>query len=262
MTNLVKKLKPFINRDFSIEILEDEFFLHIIDRETEEMYGTVLIDENGQLESIDIEGYSDEEIELESLETPVHTEEMMRLSQLFVDTFVQKEVHFSMLNEFTENSFMITYEERDPKLDVLIPHTGCTLHFTREGKLTSASVGQTDFTLEYPEIEISKEEAKERLRSTGYLQIAIDLPDQEEEGYGKAELIYRANDEYIGVNVDGTVDSLYEFMETEELGVKKIPAANPSETMEQMLQVNDHLVKKTGEDHSLIWVDPTMPVDE
>ncbi|SHN23227.1 hypothetical protein [Gracilibacillus kekensis] len=264
MENLINKLQPFIPASPSIEIVIGEFDSQVIDAVTKEEYGIVLLNEEGQFEGYESYSFYEDEEELEEQisDKPANIDEMMRLSQLFVDTFIDREVHFSMLNEFTDNNYMVTYEERDPKLDLSIPHTGCTLHFTRNGELTSATIGQTDFELEYPTNEYSKEEAKERLRTTGYLQLSIHLPDEAEEDYGDAKLVNRTNDDLMGVGVDGKVESLYEFMDAKDLPVQRIAATKPTETLEEMLQVHDGLVKKVGEEGSEIWIDPTILVDK
>ncbi|WP_058306427.1 PepSY domain-containing protein [Gracilibacillus massiliensis] len=263
MKNLIKKLQPFVSESNAIEIATDEDGSQIVDSVTKEEYGVVLLNDEGQFEGYESYSFYDEDEMEETLsDIPVNTNEIMRLSQLFVDTFIDREVQFSMLNEFTDNTYMVIYEERDPKLNIAIPHTGCTLHFTRNGELTSATIGQTDFVLEYPTIEISKEEAKERLRSAGYLQLAIDLPDEDEKNYGDAMLVYRTNDDLMSVSVDGKVESLYEFMDTEIKPVHRIAETTPTETIEEMLHVHAGLMKKLGEDDSEIWVDPTVPMEE
>ncbi len=145
MKNLINKLQPFIPGNPSIEIVTDEWEgCQVIDATTKDVYGTIQLNEDGQFEGYESFAFYEEEEEMEEQisNQPPDIKEMMRLSQLFVDTFIEREVHFSMLNEFTENSYMVTYEERDPKLDLSIPHTGCTLHVTRTGELTSAAIGR------------------------------------------------------------------------------------------------------------------------
>ncbi|SES90864.1 hypothetical protein SAMN05216389_103139 [Oceanobacillus limi] len=257
MQELAKKLQPFIPGNPSIKIVEDEYTTEVIDTHTKEVYGTVHIND-GRFEGYDMEVDYDEEQE-QTYNTPADVAKMLHTAALFVDTFIDREVHFSMLNEWSENNFMVTYEERDPKLGLLLPHTGCTLSFTRDGVLTTANIGQTDVELEYPTIKISDEEAKELLRKSDYLQLAIHFPD---EGAEELELIYHTSHDIMGVGIDGRIETVSEFMDAEDLPAQRIPKVTPTETIEQMLGIPNSLIKKDGEEGSVIWVDPNAILDE
>ncbi|UFU00198.1 hypothetical protein KO561_04405 [Radiobacillus kanasensis] len=262
MNELAKKLQPFIVGSPHIEILKDDFSHQIVDVKSGQVYGFVHLNE-GRLIAYEISEPEEVEDEQIPFNTPPNVDRIMEVAQLFIDTFINRDVHFSMLNEWNDNHFMVTYEERDPKLDLLIPHTGCTLHFTRDGILTNADIGQMDFQLLYPEITVSSEDAKQLLRKANYLQLSVHVPDLVEmETNPVVELIYRSNHNIMGVGADGNIETVTEFMNTEELSIEKIQAVNSTSSIEEMLGVNKKLEKNTGEDGSVIWIDPTVYMEE
>ncbi|MBP3953532.1 hypothetical protein [Bacillus suaedae] len=261
MNELAKKIQQFISGKPHIKIVEDDYTNKVVDVNTDQIYGFVHLDEGR------FEGYERIEIEDEdeqvTFDTPANITKIMETAQLFVQTFIERDVHFSMLLEWSENSYMVTYEERDPKLGVLLPHTGCTLYLTRDGFLSSANIGRTDIELEYPLIIISQEEAKKILRKAGYVQLAVQIPNQDEEDLDQMiELIYRSSHNIMGVGVDGQVETATEFMDIEEIPVREIQSIDTAATQEELLGVNQTLVKKAGEEDTVIWFDPTADIGE
>jgi hypothetical protein len=260
MEDLAKKLQPFMAGESPIQIVEEEFVHEIVDIETGQVYGYINMDEERFI-GFEIEREEDEEPC--RFAAPPNKEKIVETAQLFVDSFIDRDVHFSMLNEWSEDHFMVMYEERDPELGLPIPHTGCTLYFTREGILKSANIGQEDYELEYPDISVSSEEAKQIIRKADYVQLSLHVPHLEEaDSAPPVELIYRSNPDIMGVGRDGKIDTVTEFMDAEDLSVEKIQKVTPSKTMEEMLAGNGNLVKKTGEEGSLIWIDHHADTEE
>ncbi|RIW30425.1 hypothetical protein D3H55_16965 [Bacillus salacetis] len=261
MNDLEKKLQPFMAGKAKVKIVEEEFSYDIVDIETGQVYGYVNM-EGGKFTGFEIEPV-DDDMEPGHDVSPLNKEIILETAQAFVDSFVDREVHFSMLNEWTEDNFMVIYEEHDPELGIPIPHTGCTLCFTREGLLISANIGQDEYELEYPEIAVSSEGAKQILRRADSVQLSLNVPHREELGSTPAaELIYRTNHDIMGVSINGEIDTVTAFMDAGELPTEKIQKVKSSRTMEDMLAVSKNLVKATGEDASVIWINPHADSEE
>ncbi|MGM0846429.1 MAG: hypothetical protein ACQEUT_15750 [Bacillota bacterium] len=258
MNKLAEKLQPFIEGAPNIKIEEDEFLFEVVDVDSGDVYGFVHMEE-GRFAGFE-KMESEEDEESRSSEQP-DVDKILQTAQLFVETFSDREVHFSMLNEWSDNNYMVTYEERDPKLGVHIPHTGCTLYFTRDGILTSANMGQTDVLLEYPDIMISSEDAKKVLTETNYVQLALHITDIDETDWAP-ELVYRPSYDIISISVDGRVEKVTEFMGADELSTINITNVRPLSSLEDMLGVSEDLLKRTGEEDSVIWIDPLAEVEE
>ncbi|WP_100372112.1 hypothetical protein [Bacillus sp. FJAT-45037] len=261
MKDVAEKLQPFIEGHPPIKIVADEYVNEVVDAQTGDVYGEVDLEE-GRLISY-------QKMELEDAEQPVYADappaidNILNTAQLFVDTFVSRDVRFSMLNEWGENQYMVTYEERDPKLGIPLPHTGCMLHFTRNGLLTSANIGQTEYELEYPTVSISPEKAKQILREAKYVQLALQAaPLEEAESDPVVELVYRPNHEIMAIGVDGKIETFHDFMQTEEVTTQKIAPVSPNATVEEMLGVNESYVKEQGEEGSVIFVDSAANVED
>ncbi|AST90710.1 hypothetical protein BC6307_05145 [Sutcliffiella cohnii] len=255
---LAEKLKPFILDEQEVIINEEEYSYELTIANTGELYGIVHIID-GEFVGFEKElDYEEEEDVLKSYIAEPNTEEMLQKAQLFVQTFLEQKVHFTMLNEWSSNNFMVTYEEKDPKLDIFIPHTGCTLYFNREGLLTSANINQRDVKLEYPNLSISEDEAKLKLREANYVELTIYFSDEGED----AQLIYRPNHDIMGIGVNGEIQTVTEYMEAEKLEVQTVSPVTPKETLNDMLGVNSSLVQKVGEEGSTIWVDDNLVVEE
>ncbi|WP_088035100.1 hypothetical protein [Evansella clarkii] len=262
MKELAKKLQPFINGSPVIKIVEDEYTNEIVDANSGEVYGYVHF-HNGSFSGYDKMDPEEDKVQQVRLDTPPNVNKILQSAKLFVDSFIERDVQFSMLNEWSENNYMVTYEESDPKLGLPLPHTGCTLSFSREGILASANIGQKDFELEYPGIEITSEEAKHKLRESGYVQLALHIPISDEEDTDPvAELVYCSNKDVMGVGVDGKIETLTGFIGEEETSAEKIPLVTPTGRVENMLGVTENLVKKAGEGGPVIWEDPADREEE
>ncbi|MGD7022299.1 hypothetical protein ACQCVK_06895 [Rossellomorea vietnamensis] len=257
MHQLAEKLQPFIEGNSLVKIVEDEFSYNIVLVESGEVYGFVHIEEGRFL------GFQKMESEEVEDQTPFDTypnvNKMLAAAKLFADSFIDRDVHFSMLNEWSDNSFMVTYEERDPKMGLQIPHTGFTLFFTRDGILTSANTGITDFQLEYPEITLSNEEAKQVLKKSNYVQLDLHIPD---ESGTEPELIYRSSHDIMSVGVDGRIERVTEFIGAEELSAERISIVRPASTIEEMLGISEDLKKRAADEDSVIWIHPAAEEDE
>ncbi|MGD6969072.1 hypothetical protein ACQCVP_21870 [Rossellomorea vietnamensis] len=256
MNNLAEKLQPFIEGNTLIKIVEDELSHNIVEVESGEVYGFVYIEEG---EFCGFQKMESEEEEQTPFDTSPNVRKMMETAKLFADSFIDRDVHFSMLNEWSDNSFMVTYEERDPMMGLQIPHTGFTLFFTRDGIVTSANLGKTEFQLEYPEITLSSEEAKQVLKESNYVQLDLHIPD---EPGTEPELIYRSSHDIMSVGVDGRVERVTEFIGAEELSAEKISCVRPASTIEEMLGISEDLKKRAGDEDSVIWIDPAAEAEE
>ncbi|MEN2767484.1 hypothetical protein [Ornithinibacillus xuwenensis] len=259
MQELARNLMPFIPGSPEIEIIKNEYSSEIVDKQTREVYGYVHFDEY-KLIGFESEIDYEDEVQL-PYDIPIRQKEILHKAQLFVDTFLEKEVHFSMFNEWSSNNFMVTFEERDPKLALLLPHTGCTLYFTRDAVLTTANVGRSEINLEYPSIKITEQEAKEKLKNANYLQLAIHFPDIND-SHSEAELIYHPNHSIMGIGVDGAIDTVTDFLGTKKPATLQIPPVKPTKTKEELLGVPHSLQKKTGEENATIWVDSFLSNNE
>ncbi|APH04955.1 hypothetical protein [Bacillus weihaiensis] len=264
MKKLVEKLTPFIKGSPVLKLIEGDFTYELIDNETGEIYGFVTLDD-GKFVNYEINATEDfEEIEMVKNAHPLSIDKILEVAQSFVDSFIEADVHFSMLNEWSSNHFMVTYEERDPKLGILIPHTGCTLHFTKDGLLTNANIGTTDFTLEYPEVIVTSDEAKSLLRKSNYVQLSFTVNGLHDEEMidPNVDLVYRSNHNIMGVDVNGKLDFATNFIGIDDRPVEKLQPITVTTSLEELLGIESYMEKKAGEEETSIWVDSSLPFDE
>ncbi|MFA9556819.1 hypothetical protein ACERII_05925 [Evansella sp. AB-rgal1] len=252
MENIANKLRKYIKGQPEIKIIAGEYDTSIVDAHTEEWYGEVHFQEDGSLQGFDIELYNEDEAVPDT--TPPLPEDKIALflhkAEQFVNDFVTSEVEFGMFSEWINGNYIIIYEEIDGKLGIPIPHTGCTLYMNQNGDITSAQLGKKEYTLEYPDLQISKEEAKEILRNESIIELAILAEENK-----TVELVYRVNPAITGVKVDGTIDNVLEFMDVEELPVHSLEKTVCEESLEKMLGITEEFVMFKDDGESKLWVE-------
>ncbi|WP_216830660.1 hypothetical protein [Alkalihalobacterium elongatum] len=253
MEQLELKICKYIKSQPEIKIVQNKYNYEIVDAQTSEWYGTVDFFENGSISSLDLElwmlGEDCEPVE-RSEETSTQIDGMIGKAEQFIKDFVPKKVEFSMLVEWDESDYMIIYEENDDKLNLPIPHTGCTIYMNANGEIKSANIGIPSYTLTYPQVTVKKEEAKELLRNEQLIQLHLQVEDD-----GQVELIYRATPEITGVKVDGEVDNVYEFMGVNELRMHTIAPVTPEKSVEQLLGLYENLIRYKDDGESQLWVE-------
>lgn len=259
MNVIEKKLKKYIKAEPEVKVLETEYGYGIIDEKTEDFIGNIDFFEDGKLSILDFEMlYLEDDCVVDRAPvTEEIVEAIMASSKKFFNDFVSTNAVFTMLAEWGESGYIVTYEEVDEKLGIMIPHTGCTLYFNHEGYLTAAHIGNKDYTLEYPEIKVTKEEAKQILENTQLLQLAIEVLED-----GCVELVYQRRPEIIGVKVDGQIDDVYKFMGATPLACYPINKITVTESLETLLGVTDDFELYESDDSTKLWAEKTKFKDK
>lgn len=252
MEQIAIKLRKYLKGCPEINIVQNEYGAEIIDVRTNDLLGSVDLFDDDSFSGFDVEVMEMEEEE-EATRTQLSEEQInqyLQTAEEFIADFITRRVKFGMFVEWGEAGYMIIYEEMDEKLGLSIPHTGCTIYMNEGGDITAAHLGQQTFTLEYPNISITKEEATTILRKSSIMKLTIDVEDD-----GNVELVYIANPEIMGVNLNGDVDTVSDFMEVEELPVHPIEKVTVFNDIESMLGItNDFFIfKDDGE--SKLWVE-------
>ncbi|MBU9719888.1 MULTISPECIES: hypothetical protein [Bacillaceae] len=256
MSELTNKLRKYIKGNPDIMIEKDDYDTTIVDAKTGDLYANIYFSDDGSFSGFEIDPYNEEEGQEEE-ESPPHTPlsereiaDFLQKGDQFVADFLTAPVEFGMFSEWLENSYIMIYEEIDQKLDIPIPHTGCTLYFNRKGEITSANLGHQRYMLEYPNVTITNEEAKAIFLHASVIELVIQA-----EGDGNVELIYRMNPAYIGVKVNGEIDNVLEFMGAEEIPVYPLKETVVKESIETMLGITNDFVMFKDDGESKLWVE-------
>ena len=76
-----------------------------------------------------------------------------------------------------DSFYLIVYEAMDPIYNLPLPSSGAHIYVGKEGKIRSAKFFIEEYAIEYPEIAITAEKAKEIVSSETLVQLSIQLDE-------------------------------------------------------------------------------------
>jgi len=215
-----KKLQKYVSQHIkSIQEIEDNIFI-ILGSEAE---GTLELDEQGQLLSF---SFHNKIIKEELL--PI--EELINVANQFVKEF---DCRTLTLDGFVnvETYFMAIYEKLDDKLGLPIPNSGAMLTISPEGYILSANFYRELYTLLYPEIKLTAEEAKEFIMKEPLIELTIQTEPTYVYTYTPIHTIF-------GITVDGHLSTADDLTEIELPTWAPLPDIQVYQTLTELLQGN------------------------
>ena len=236
---MIQKLQPFVNQPIGrIEQQEDIQFIY---NTSGELIGEIHM-EDALLSRIDfynIDSLVEQGVPLTNsamidavlrpndIDVEVDIADITAIANRIKESLDDRQLKLDAIVDF-DNNFLAIFEEIEPRFGLTLPNTGLQLSIKRDGMLGSATFMREQYTVEYPETMISREEARDIILQEQLMQLTLDT--QQEWNY-----VYGQNYDVYGVDVDGSVKKMSEFPEMLGFGYDVLPEVSVDVPLEMIL---------------------------
>lgn len=234
-----------------IECEEGDTTGEIVDANRGIIYGQIEVSDEGKLTSlmIDMEEITDNnDISLDEYEE-LSLDDLKEFAEEFAEEFCSGDLRYTSAQQWVGDSVMITFEQFDHELNLPLPHSGAKIEINRQGFVVSATLNQTYYQLQYPEVKLSAEQAKAAIAGQMLLKREIEeTPDS-------LHIVYTPKSRFQAVSVDGTLTEVYNVDEDEELSSKPVAPVVLTKSLNELLGIEDTMhLEDDGEQQ--VWTSP------
>lgn len=180
----------------------------------------------------------------------IDSESIIAITDAFVKDFETRPLHFEMMSDL-DAFYLVEYEARDRVYDLALPNSGVYLTIRKDGQLLSANFFIEEYTVEYPEILVTAQQAKDIL----YKETLVQLGIQVDKDFDHARYVYEPRHQFIAVNIDGSIENAYKWQEVELPTYNLLDEVKVETSLETLLGVTDDL-KMVRTSKRMKWFEP------